>query len=455
MTRKYLSRRTFLRGAVASTAVALALPPLDAMLNISGAWADGGDVEPFFGVFYWANGLPWHSEHGGDQAAAGHPDLWTPSNTGVNYTPSALLGPLARHRVSVATGLQPHTEIPPAPPGQADGHMRGFMVALTGDRPRADGFNHSSHTLTSRRASLDQYVARHPDFYTSTPRFRSLEVGVSRARFHDYGHWNAISYNGPDSINLPIMNPSALYDRLFGVGPTEDEDPAQRRGLLLDAVHQDAQSLRLRLGARDRQRLDAHLEHINTIRTRLDSGVAACADPGRPSDAGDLLVRTETMAELLALAIECNLTRVFSFMLTSPASTHIFNNLGVPDGMHKTCHDGHWERVRSITEYQMEAFARFLDVFNTPSVLGGTILDRGCIFGTSEYGEGWKHSVRELPVVLAGRACGALNDNVHVREASGNFSKAHVTALRAIGLDTPSFGFSGAETTEALSGLLA
>jgi hypothetical protein len=44
---------------------------------------------------------------------------------------------------------------------------------------------------------------------------------------------------------------------------------------------------------------------------------------------------------------------------------------------------------------------------------------------------------------------------VHAREAGGNFSKAHVTALRAIGLETPSFGWNGGETSEAMPGLLA
>jgi hypothetical protein len=40
--------------------------------------------------------------------------------------------------------------------------MRGFMVSLTGDRPQPETFDHSSHTLTALRPTLDQYVARHP-----------------------------------------------------------------------------------------------------------------------------------------------------------------------------------------------------------------------------------------------------------------------------------------------------
>ena len=449
---KPLARRTFLRGLAAGSGVALALPPLEAMLTKkASADALGG---PFFGVFFWANGLPWHAQHGGEQAGAGHPDIWTPSSTGAGYAPSQLLMPLAPHNVSVATGLEPKTQVPRSPGGQSDGHMRGFMVALTGDRPRSAGFDHSSHTLTARRPSIDQYVARHDAFYTEAPRFRSLQVGVSNARFHDYGHWNAISYNGPDSLNLPVMNSATLYDYLFSERPMDATQT--RRTQLLDAVLEDARSLRTRLGVRDQRRVDAHLAHLSDIQRRLASDAAVCEPPARPgTDSGDLIRKTEMMADLLGTAINCGLTRVFSFMLTSPATTHVFNNVGVPDNLHKTCHDGHWDRVRRTQLYQMQAFAAFLDRFSMHTdAEGASLLDRGLIFGTSEYGEGWKHSVKELPALFAGNACGAFQQGVHARHDDGNFSMAHVTALRALGIPTPSFGFNGGETSNTLSGML-
>ena len=182
---------------------------------------------PFVGVFYWANGVPWHAGHGAEQAS--WPDIWTPSTTGAGYALSEMLLPFAGRRVSVISRLEPHTDIPSGPSGQGDGHMhmRGFMVALTGDSPQSDGFDHGSHTLTSRRGSIDQYVARYPGFDAEEPRLWSLEVGVSRARFHDYGHWNAISYNGTDSQNLPVHDAGSLYDRLFGV-PVDDSENRRR-----------------------------------------------------------------------------------------------------------------------------------------------------------------------------------------------------------------------------------
>ena len=86
------------------------------------------------------------------------------------------------------------------------------MVALTGDRPRPEDFDHGSHALTALRQSVDQYVATHPNFYGEQPRFRSLQVGVSEARFHDYGHWNA---SGQRTELMNYQSPSRLFCMTF------------------------------------------------------------------------------------------------------------------------------------------------------------------------------------------------------------------------------------------------
>ncbi len=454
--RKFLSRRTLLKGALGGGVVSLALPPLEAMMGTNGALADGTTEGPIFGVFFWANGTPWHGGHGGVQGGQGSQgDAWTPAQVGAGFTPSSLLQPLAAHQPSIASGLTPHTEVPAAPPGQSDGHMRGFMVALTGDRIRPEGFDHPSHTLTALRPSIDQVVAKHPEFYGgSPPPYRSLVLGVSEARFHDYGHWNAISYNGPDSLNLPVSSPGQLWNLLFDI--PDDFEALERRANVLDAVLEDANDLRAKLGPRDQIRLDDHLDHINEVQRRLELSGVTCEPGPQPPEPTDLMEKTQVMSELLAMALGCGITRAFSFMLTSPATTHIFSNLGVPDGMHKTCHDGYWDRVNAITLYQMQCFAAFMDQLQAVADPAGvTLMDRAAILGTSEYGEGWQHSVAEMPIVLAGGACGNLNRGVHVREPGGNYSMAHVTLLRALGINTPTFGWNGGETSDALSGILA
>jgi hypothetical protein len=150
---KTLSRRTFLRGAVGGATVALGLPLLDAMLGPRQARGAGDGLGPVFGIFFWGGGTPWH---GGHLAEFTTPDTWTPTGTGAGYTPSELIGELATWQPSVVTGLTPTTEIPADPGGQSDGHMRGFMVNLTGDRPRPEGFDHPTHTLTALRPTLDR-----------------------------------------------------------------------------------------------------------------------------------------------------------------------------------------------------------------------------------------------------------------------------------------------------------
>ncbi|MBV1857105.1 MAG: DUF1552 domain-containing protein [Nannocystaceae bacterium] len=450
--RKYLSRRTVLKGALGGGVVSLALPPLEAMMGAHGALADGSEEGPIAGVFFWANGTPWHAGHGGMQATGS--DVWTPADVGAGFTPSPLIEHIATHQPSIVSGLTPHTDVPAAPPGQSDGHMRGFMVALTGDRIRPEGFDHPSHTLTALRPSLDQVVAKHPNFYGRTPPpYRSLVLGVSEARFHDYGHWNAISYNGPDSLNLPISSPNQLWSLLFDI--PDDFEALERRANVLDAVLEDANTLRAKLGPRDQARLDDHLEHINEVQRRLELIGVSCEPGVQPAEPDDLMAKTQVMGELLAMALGCGITRAFSFMLTSPATTHIFSNLGVPDGMHKTCHDGYWDRVNAIAAYQMQCFSVFMDQLQAVvDPAGVSLMDRAAILGTSEYGEGWQHSVSEMPVVLAGGACGNLNRGVHVRDPGGNYSTAHVTWLRALGLPTPSFGWNGGETSDAISGIL-
>jgi hypothetical protein len=61
----------------------------------------------------------------------------------------------------------------------------------------------------------------------------------------------------------------------------------------------------------------------------------------------------------------------------------------------------------------------------------------------------------EMPCVIAGKAGGALDTGSHIRDERGNFCRAHYTILRAMGIDVPSYGFSGAETSNALPFLRA
>jgi hypothetical protein len=321
------------------------------------------------------------------------------------------------------------------------------------------GFDHDPHIFAVNRATLDQVIAKHPQFYTDgAPRFRSLEIGMSQAVLHNFGTWTAVSHNGPNSLNLPIRNPQAFFDLVFAVRPELAE--VTRRTSVLDVVAEDARRLELKLGARDRQRLDEHLTHINEIERRLKVAQAACTSPARPPSPFDgepaVLEKLDVMADILVAALRCDTTRVFSIAFTTGASLMQMNGAGVINGpgarqLHDACHGGERDIIIAFTKLNLTAYAKVLDKLTADKdVNGQTLLDNSCILGISEYGEGYTHSNTETPVIMAGKAGGALETGWHVREEGGNLARAHLTCLRAVGIDLPSYGFNGGETSSPL-----
>jgi hypothetical protein len=465
--------------------VALGLPLLEQMLNNHGtALAAGPALPKRYGLFFWGGGLPPNYRHNATTAGdanqnldvkSDNPDLWTPTTTGKGWAMTELLAPLAAHQanINVVTGTDVITEIPTDPPGQNDGHNRGTIVALSADRPRSQGYDQGSRIAAVQRPTLDQFIATHPEFYTdAVPSFRSLELGVGEAFLAPYGAWIACSHSGPDLLNKPIRDPKQLFDFVFAVPP--DTSDVGRRTTVLDAVAEDTRLLMNKLGTRDRQRLDEHLTHINDIEQRVKNGLGACVLPPEPptfparpfgADTGGADIQGEiynmdkldAIADILVAALRCDLTRVFTMLFTPPGSLISMNAAGEVNGAgaiqtHDAAHANNHDILMALTKYHMTAFAKMLDKFAAEvDVNGQTLLDSSCIFGTSEFGEGFHHGTLEMPVILAGKAGGALDTGNHIREERGNFCRTHYTVLRAMGINVDSYGFSGAETSDAFS----
>ena len=90
-----INRRTLLRGMLAGSAVSIALPPLEAFLNINGtAYASGSSFPKRFGLFFWGNGM--------------HIDRWTPTTDGTDYDLPEQLIPLTsvKERMTLITGME-------------------------------------------------------------------------------------------------------------------------------------------------------------------------------------------------------------------------------------------------------------------------------------------------------------------------------------------------------------
>lgn len=436
-----LKRRTFLRGIAGGATVALALPVLDAMLDDGGgALAQGGMLPKRFGVFYWGNGV--------------RPAQWTPSGTGADYPLSPALRPLAdvRDYVSVVSGMRIRT-------GNERGHHAGTVGILSGSPMISQDPMGAGYASTFSAPSIDQVVADH---ISAGTLFRSIEYGISESIVRGEGSTlRTLSHNGPNSENPPEFSPRALFNRLFGSdfvnpGETPDVDPrlALRRSVL-DAVIEDANALTGRLGVVDRRRLSDHLDGIRTLESRiamLESTpmrpeLGACARPMSPGDtyARDALVeRNQVMSQILAMALACDQTRVFSNMFSGSVSGTQYPGAG--GGHHGLTHDegGDQPMVQAITVFIMERFAELLAALRDVPEGDGNLLDRTVILASSDTSDGRAHTINDYPILVAGRGGGALRTNVHYRSGSEeNTSKVLLSCLQAVGLPLTEFGNGG------------
>jgi hypothetical protein len=454
--RTRMHRRTFLRGTFGGgLGISLGLPLLEAMLNGNGtALAQDGALPKRFGVFFWGNG------RGVDE------ERWRPTGTGAGWTPSVLLAPLApiKEYVSVVSGMNARLANSP------QGHHKGSAAILSGYDFIAQERNNAPYRSTFAKPSIDQLVAAEIGKGT---RFKSLELATSRRVINGEGTTiQHISHNGPDSPNPPELDPRALFDRLFampvgsnGGGPAAGDALRMLRASVLDLVVEDLSALGRRVGAADRVRLEQHTESIRAIERRLANDQAlgaSCAEPVAPGEIAamnsrePLAERLDAMGDLLALAMSCDLTRVFSLQWSGSAGGPVFWQVGATRAHHDLSHDGasSQDLMEKITIFTMEQFALFLGKFkNTPDG-AGNLLDSMVILSTSDHSDGAAHVVNDYPVVIAGRAGGALvHPGVHYESDNEHTNKVLLTVMRAAGHAIPEIGDGNFRMTEGVSAL--
>jgi hypothetical protein len=438
MTKFKLSRRTMVRGIVGGGAIALALPPLEAMFDNNGrAYADNTPIPKRFGVFFWGNGVKQ--------------DRWIPSNTGVGWTPSPALESLAgvRDYVSVVSGMNI------AQGGRA--HHAGTVGILSGAPLVAQPSMGGPYCSTFSAPSIDQVVA---SALGNVTRFRSLEVGVSPAIVMNEGTTlRCLSHNGPDNVNPPMYSPRDVFMRVFGdgfVAPGTEPMIDPRLGLrrsILDAVMADARALQLRVGSADRMRLDQHFESVRSLERQIAileearpvPPPASCALPMMPGDfdLNDLAGISHAMSDLLAMALACDQTRVFSNMFSGSVSLAVYRGIGSDTvHHHNLTHDepGDQPLVHNITCFIMAQFAYMLEALRSVPEGDGNLLDHCAILASTDTGEGVSHSITDFPILVAGRANGALRGGVHHRAVGDNTSKVLFTLLHAMDIPVDEFG---------------
>ncbi|MEM9194478.1 MAG: DUF1552 domain-containing protein [Myxococcota bacterium] len=456
--RKYLPRRTFLRGALATGGAAtVGLPMLDAMLNLEGnALANGDRCPDRFVLWFWGNGT--------------EPNAWAPEATGEGYATTELIRGIdaVKDYVHLVSG----TELPTRKNNNP--HVEGVVGILAGGNPVVDpsyaSQNNDWDYMTFSGPSVDELAAD----LVGPADFRSLTLAVTPLHGVN-GPGTAVRYTshrGPYLFNPPVFEPQQVFDLLFAGGVPADTGPSEEdlaRASVLDAVLEDARSLDARLGSADRERLEHHLDAVRELETRLrdmSSGNtgATCELPPMPSAADSYRQRAQAMSDLVAMAFACDLTRVVSMEFSSPAShAHypdifparlLYNN--EPTSFHEYEHNvGFDGSVRAGLQYFVDVFGDFLATLQRTPEAEGHLLDHSLVLGTSELSNGWRHRFDDFPLLIAGRANGAIaGPGRHVRLSGDNACRGPLTCLRALG-STDSFGQEQFQTSDPIAELLA
>jgi len=434
ITKKHLPRRTFLRAA----GVSLALPLLDSMIpaqtllrKTAGAGASR------VGFVYVPHGAIM--------------DQWTPTTEGTGFEFPRILKPLEpfRDRVNVISGLGHRAADSTAV------HSLSPTTWLSGVRPKPTQGVDAFAGVTA-----DQIAAQHIGQDTVLP---SMEVAIEDysaligACDRDYGciYMNTLSWRTPTTPMPMEINPRKVFERMFGQGGSAAQRTARRKEdqSILDAIRGEAKGLQSTLGSTDKVTLDEYMENIREIERRIERASAQTADPSLqvPETPAGIPYSYEDhvglMFDLLAVAYQANITRVFTFMMAREVSNRTYPQVGVPDGHHATSHHQNRgdkiEKLIKIQNYHLSLFTKFLTKLqNTPDG-DGSVLDHSVLLYGSNMSNSNAHNHFPLPNLLIGGGQGRMKGGRHLKyDDHTPMTNLLMTTLDKVGIELESLGDS-------------
>jgi hypothetical protein len=374
------------RAALAGFGSLAALPLLDAMF-VRRARADVPTYPSRFVVFFTACGTVAQN--------------WTPTGGERDFQLSPILAPLEpfRDQIVVIAGVDQQGG------GAGVGHQAGMGGMLTGSGinpgPFGQGGGPSSGWASS--LSVDQRIA---NAIGNDTAFKSIELGVRVGLADNLGR---MCYAGSDRPLPPEDDPHRAFTRLFADitrGPAELARIRAHRLSVLDHVVGRFQRLSVRLGATDRQKLEAHLASIREIESRLSvvpPARPACQPSSPPSASLDLASNDafpaigKAQMDLLVMALACDLTRVASLQWSRAASAVRFSWLDIDALHHDLSHRGDndigaIDELTRINRWYAEQLAYLLGRLQQIPEGDGTMLDNTLILWCNELAKGNVHS---------------------------------------------------------------
>jgi hypothetical protein len=440
----HFGRRAFLRGA---GTVAISLPFLDFMVGGHGVSAAAVEVPKRLVTFFFPNGSP--------------KELWLPEQTGADFAFQGALEPLAalKDKIALISGLHD----PAAKEGSGDPHSRGSGAFAVGwpnpflDTDPVDAAG-KRYAHSAGGPSLDQFALQMSRPNTS---LGSLEVGVMREPIHTRTY-HVKSWRGVNQPNPPIVNPLNTFRRIFGEAepssrPSGSKQERYKRSVLDTVVgeYDRVTSERYGLSNASRAMLSDHLDAVRDLERRaqrIDAELlAACERPDRPRSYEDTLFSEyeavfELQAELVAMALRCDVTRYASVMTGCGAEDLELPGLQGPQ--HKLGHE--WSNNRSndflrYNRFQMRMLSILLQKLDQPSYLDAnnqTVLDNTVLLAGTEISNPSSHSHDEKMYMVCGGA-GRVRTGYHHRMGDGTDRAAndlYSACLQAVGVEVEGFG---------------
>jgi hypothetical protein len=395
ITKKALSRRTFLQGAGAT----LALPFLDAMVP---ALAAAPKATPRLGFIYIANGVIQNQ--------------WNPATAGALGDLPPTLKPLSavRDHLNVISGLA-HLQADTFGDGTGD-HPRASAAWLTG----VHAYDRTQPGVEVRLATTaDQLAAR---VIGKSTQLASLELTVDfptqgSCDSGDCFYVNTVSWRNETTPNPAETHPRVVFERLFGDGGSSAQRQARAKSTksILDSIADEVNALSNTLGRGDRTKLTEYMDSVREIEQRIQNTEAQAKHsielPDRPTDVPDSFDEyTKTMLDLVALAYQADITRVFTMIFARELSSRTFAFIGVPDQHHAVSHHRNDPDLitnkQKIDVYHATLLNHFLARLQSTPDGDGSLLDNSLTLYGGGMGDGNLHRHFDLPCLLAGKLGG-------------------------------------------------
>ena len=432
ITKRYIPRRTFLKGVGAS----FALPLLDAMVPAATATSRtaANGVRRLGYVF-----MPM----GCDQSR------WTPGSDDTLDKLSPILDSLApvKDQTTVFTNM----ELKPAYPGSHATSNSSFLSAA-----KAKVTESSDYYLGT---TADQVAAKQIGQETQLP---SLELAMDLMETVgqcDNGYacvyQNNLSWSSPTTPLPAEAHPRIVFENLFGEGGTPEErrEALRKRASLLDSITEDMKRMKRDLGVRVRARLTEYLDAIREVERRiqkaeLDSKDNPLPDLERPMGVPEMYAdHARLMFDLQLLAYQGDITRISTFQIARETSNRSYPEIGVSDPHHPLSHHGDnpdkIERMSKINAFHVSLFAEYLEKLKNTPEGNGSLLDNVLILYGSGIGNPNVHDHTNLPCIVAGGASGGMKGNRHIRyDKPTPLANLHLTLLDKVGVKIDSFGDS-------------